>query len=177
VGDGTRLEVEHNLRGEAVESTVVPDQHAPPPRAEGKHELAIRHLTFWREGVSIEDGELMRYNKSEHARILRGIHGGGSPLAILNALPEQPVEVRVTRLNEDSVEPSRRRLVEMEIDRVGLFRILRVVDRRRRGRGVSRYQRVINRHRVLELHQTHRLRWIRICLRSRYRCEWRMGLG
>lgn len=37
---------------------------------------AIRRLTFWRDGFSIEDGELMRYDNPEHARILEEINTG-----------------------------------------------------------------------------------------------------
>lgn len=37
---------------------------------------AIRHLTFWRDGFSVEDGPLMRYDDPTNARILEEINSG-----------------------------------------------------------------------------------------------------
>ncbi len=37
---------------------------------------AIRHLTFWRNGFQVEDGEFMRYDDPEHAELLAEIHSG-----------------------------------------------------------------------------------------------------
>jgi hypothetical protein len=37
---------------------------------------AIRHLTFWREGFSVEDGELMRYDDPANEQILAEINSG-----------------------------------------------------------------------------------------------------
>jgi len=39
-------------------------------------EVAIRQLTFWRNGFQVEDGELMTYDDPEHARILAEINSG-----------------------------------------------------------------------------------------------------
>ena len=39
-------------------------------------EATIRHLTFWRNGFQVEDGELMRYDDPEHARTLAEINAG-----------------------------------------------------------------------------------------------------
>ena len=39
-------------------------------------ETAIRHLTFWREGFSVEDGELRRYDDPAQAQILSEINAG-----------------------------------------------------------------------------------------------------
>jgi len=82
-------------------------------------ETAIRHLTFWREGFSVEDGELRRYDDPAQAQILSEINSGcvlifavclspsqrpvvsRAPPSILNVLPGQPVEVRVTRRTEE----------------------------------------------------------------------------
>jgi UBX domain-containing protein 1 len=84
---------------------------------------AIRHITFWREGFSVEDGPLMRYDNEENSRILDEINSGcvptfplapflftplyrRAPPSILNVAPGQPVELRVARrLNEDYVPP------------------------------------------------------------------------
>ena len=39
-------------------------------------ETAIRHLTFWRDGFSVEDGELRRYDDPAQAQILSEIDAG-----------------------------------------------------------------------------------------------------
>jgi len=43
---------------------------------ESEEPTAIRHLTFWREGFSIEDGELMRYDDPANDQILSEINAG-----------------------------------------------------------------------------------------------------
>ena len=62
---------------------------------ESEEETAIRHLTFWRDGFTVEDGELMRYDDPANERILSEINSGYSrpslslyvfcPLTILRA--------------------------------------------------------------------------------------------
>jgi hypothetical protein len=39
-------------------------------------ERAIRHLTFWRDGFSIEDGPLLRYDDPENDATLKAIDQG-----------------------------------------------------------------------------------------------------
>jgi hypothetical protein len=39
-------------------------------------ETAIRYLTFWRDGFSVEDGELRRYDDPAQAQILSEINVG-----------------------------------------------------------------------------------------------------
>ncbi|EMD36009.1 hypothetical protein CERSUDRAFT_52811 [Gelatoporia subvermispora B] len=69
-----------------------------------EEETAIRHLTFWRNGFSVEDGELMSYDNPTHAQILAEINSGRAPPQILNVSPGQPVELRVVkRLQDDYV--------------------------------------------------------------------------
>ncbi|KDQ58119.1 hypothetical protein JAAARDRAFT_34921 [Jaapia argillacea MUCL 33604] len=63
---------------------------------------AIRHITFWRDGFSIGDGELMRYEDPANTQILSEIHSGWAPPRLLNVLPGQFIELRVAnRLSED----------------------------------------------------------------------------
>jgi len=133
----------HTLGSDDVESTYIPDPNAPRRKSrciclrllysqllatEPEQETAIRHLTFWRNGFSVEDGELMLYDNPAHAQILNEINSGQviigvnssgcclstslcsvAPPNILNVLPGQPVEVRVAkRLQEDYKESPRR---------------------------------------------------------------------
>jgi len=93
----------HTLGSDEVPSTLVPDPNAAPDPAE---ETAIRRLTFWRNGFTVEDGELMRYDDPHDAQILEEIHSGRAPPSVLNVLPGQPVELRVAkRTTEDYVAP------------------------------------------------------------------------
>lgn len=39
-------------------------------------EPVIRNLTFWQDGFSIEDGDLMRYDDESNQAILRAINAG-----------------------------------------------------------------------------------------------------
>lgn len=91
----------HTLGSDDIESTYVPDpdaQDTPP---------AIRHLTFWRNGFSVEDGELMRYDDPSNEQILGEINSGRAPPQILNVRVGQPVELRVARrINEDYTPPA-----------------------------------------------------------------------
>ncbi|KAG8902361.1 hypothetical protein FRB99_004551 [Tulasnella sp. 403] len=60
-------------------------------------ETAVREITFWRNGFSIQDGPLMAYDDPANQRILQGINDG------------HPVELRVSRrINEDYVQPPKR---------------------------------------------------------------------
>ncbi|KAH9992548.1 SEP-domain-containing protein [Russula compacta] len=88
----------YTLGSDDVESTYVPDPNAPPNPAE---ETAIRHLTFWRDGFSVEDGELRAYDDPAQAQVLSEINAGRAPPSILNVLPGQPVEVRVSRRTDE----------------------------------------------------------------------------
>ncbi len=85
----------YTLGSDEVESTLVPDPNGPqnPGRslslflpttspcvftsiASPAEETAIRHLTFWRDGFSVEDGELRRYDDPAQAQILSEINAG-----------------------------------------------------------------------------------------------------
>lgn len=93
----------HTLGSDDVESTYIPDPNAPSPE---EQETAIRHVTFWRNGFSIEDGELLRYDDAQNQQLLDALNSGHAPLSVLNVLPDQPVELRIAkRLHEDYVAP------------------------------------------------------------------------
>jgi len=90
----------HTLGSDEVESTYIPD-----PDAEDDAETAIRHLTFWRNGFQVEDGELMRYDDPEHARILAEINSGLAPPSTLGVQTGQRVELRVAKRTQDDYTP------------------------------------------------------------------------
>ncbi|KAI0791273.1 ubiquitin-related domain-containing protein [Abortiporus biennis] len=93
----------HTLGSEEVESQFIPDPDAPEPEEE---EPAIRQLTLWRDGFSVDDGELMRYGVESNDEILEQITAGHAPPHILNVRQGQPVELRVVRrLHQDYILP------------------------------------------------------------------------
>ncbi|KAG9044809.1 hypothetical protein FS837_007520 [Tulasnella sp. UAMH 9824] len=101
--------------GNVLGSDELPSQYVPDPTtspAEGagdQMETAIREITFWRTGFTIQDGPLMQYDDPNNAEILRSINSGNAPPSILNVQVGQPVELRVSRrLNEDYVPPPKR---------------------------------------------------------------------
>ncbi|KAH9884207.1 SEP-domain-containing protein [Cubamyces lactineus] len=102
----------HTLGSDEVDSEYIPDPDAVDAHVftESEEETAIRHLTFWRDGFTVEDGELMRYGVPENEQILAEIKSGRAPPHILNVSPGQPVELRVVRrLDEDYVASPRAR--------------------------------------------------------------------
>lgn len=65
-----------------------------------------KHLTFWKDGFSIEDGPLMSYNDPKHKEILDAINRGRAPLDLLGVRLNQRVTMRVQkRLTENYVPP------------------------------------------------------------------------
>ncbi|KAI8826751.1 uncharacterized protein EV422DRAFT_562805 [Fimicolochytrium jonesii] len=68
-----------------------------------------RYLTFWRNGFSIDDGELRAYDAPENQEFLRAINSGRAPTSLLNVAYDQPVEVKVTKnLEQDYVPPAKK---------------------------------------------------------------------
>ncbi|KAF8708940.1 hypothetical protein AX14_013494 [Amanita brunnescens Koide BX004] len=93
----------HRLGSDEQPSTYIPD----PSVQASELETAVRHITFWRDGFAVEDGELMRYDDPANAHVLSEINAGRAPPSILNVLPGQPVELRVAkRTTEDYVRPT-----------------------------------------------------------------------
>ncbi|KAF8882240.1 hypothetical protein BD779DRAFT_1612471 [Infundibulicybe gibba] len=107
------------LGSEDVASTFIPDPNAPDS-ADPADSPAIRHLSFWRDGFTVEDGELMRYDDPNNSQILAEINAGRAPPSILNVLPGQPVELRVAkRTGEDYVAPKGTKAFQGSGNRLG----------------------------------------------------------
>ncbi|KZS87675.1 SEP-domain-containing protein [Sistotremastrum niveocremeum HHB9708] len=101
----------NTLGSDEVPSSFVPDPNAPVEDGEGEEseETAIRNITFWRDGFSVEDGPLLRYEVPENAQLLGEINTGHAPPSVLNVRVGQPVELRVARrMDEDYKEPPKR---------------------------------------------------------------------
>ncbi|KAI8321992.1 SEP-domain-containing protein, partial [Martensiomyces pterosporus] len=70
-------------------------------------EVAVRELTFWRNGFSIGDGPLFNTEDPRNRQNLEAILQGRAPLDILNVRPGQQVEMKVmSRTGEDYVPPA-----------------------------------------------------------------------
>jgi len=91
------------LGSDDTPSVLVPDTTPREP------EIVHRTLTFWREGFSIEDGPLMRYDDPANQDILRAIDSGRAPTALMRVQQGQQADVHVfKRLEEDYVPPKKK---------------------------------------------------------------------
>ncbi|KAI9676376.1 MAG: hypothetical protein M1817_000533 [Caeruleum heppii] len=90
------------LGGDDTPSQVIPDPNAS---AEKPKETVTRTLHFWKDGFSIEDGHLYRFDDPANAAILRLIRTGRAPLDIMDVEPDQPVDVTVMPHEEAYVQP------------------------------------------------------------------------
>lgn len=66
----------NKLGSDEIPSSVIPDPTARPAEDDEEQETAIRNLTFWKDGFSIEDGPLMEYENEQNERILDAINSG-----------------------------------------------------------------------------------------------------
>lgn len=94
------------LGGDDAPSRTIPDPNAnipaPPPRAH-------RELHLWRDGFSVDDGPLFRYDDPANARTLEMINTGHAPLHILNVEHGQEVDVEVhAHKDEDYKQPKKK---------------------------------------------------------------------
>ncbi|KAG1893622.1 uncharacterized protein F5891DRAFT_1065655 [Suillus fuscotomentosus] len=94
----------HILGSDEVESSYVPD---PTPK-DDEGDIVVRHLHLWRDGFSLEDGPLMRYDEPGNQELLRSIQQGTAPISFMDVTPGQRVNLNVaTRLSEEYVPPKR----------------------------------------------------------------------
>ncbi|KAG6885699.1 hypothetical protein C0992_004961 [Termitomyces sp. T32_za158] len=91
----------HTLGSDEVESAYIPDPNALPD----DEAPAVRHLTLWSNGFSIEDGPLMDYDNPEHAELLNQLRSGQAPPHILNLRVGQPVDIRISQRTHETYVP------------------------------------------------------------------------
>lgn len=94
------------LGGDDEPSRTIPDPNAqvqqPAPRVR-------RELHLWRDGFSVDDGELFSYSVPANNRTLEMINAGHAPLHILNVEQGQEVDVEVHHhKDEDFVQPKKK---------------------------------------------------------------------
>ncbi|KAI7867524.1 hypothetical protein BDF14DRAFT_1742975 [Spinellus fusiger] len=77
-----------------------------PVPVQETQEAITRYLTFWKNGFSVDDGPLFRYDDPANEAMLSAINSGRAPLSLLNVRHGQAVDVKVAkRQNEDYVPP------------------------------------------------------------------------
>lgn len=69
-----------------------------------------RTMTFWRDGFTVEDSQLYRYDDPANTAYLKAIQQGTAPLSILNAQQGQGVDVHVERKLDEDYKPSKRKV-------------------------------------------------------------------
>lgn len=87
--------------GEGTESRTIADAQVPrTPRGE-ELPVVTRTLHLWRDGFSIEDGSLRRYDDPQHAMDLQMIRTGRAPLHLMDVEHGQRCDVRLQQHEED----------------------------------------------------------------------------
>ncbi|KAI9488832.1 hypothetical protein BDB00DRAFT_771801 [Zychaea mexicana] len=95
----------YKLGSEEEPSSVI-NQTAPSDEDEDDSlEPVTRYLTFWRDGFSVDDGQLYRYDDPANQTMLTAINSGRAPLSLLNVRHGQPVDVRVSRRQDEDYVP------------------------------------------------------------------------
>lgn len=108
-GQGNRLGTENDppVASSSATSTAS-SSYSSSEEKKGSEEEEILHRTmyFWRDGFSIEDGPLYRYDDERNQEYLRAMSMGRAPIELLAAEPHQLVDVHVMqRRDEDYVKP------------------------------------------------------------------------
>lgn len=94
------------LGGDDAPSRAIPDPAANTPALPPR---AHRELHLWRDGFSVDDGALFRYDDPANARTLEMINTGHAPLHILNVEHGQEVDVEVhAHKDEDYKQPKKK---------------------------------------------------------------------
>lgn len=86
---------------------VLPDPSANRPRVPAK---VSREITFWRQGFTVGDGELQRYDDPENQQVLQELKHGRVPVSVLGVEFGQDVDVSVIKKTEEDYVPPKRKL-------------------------------------------------------------------
>lgn len=92
--------VGHTLGSDEVESVQVGEEEE-----EENGETQQRTLTFWREGFSIEDGPLHRYDAPGNRDLLQAIQAGRAPMSLFDVNFDQPLQIVVQQRTNESYTP------------------------------------------------------------------------
>lgn len=66
-------------------------------------------MTFWRDGFTVDDSPLYRYEDPANIQYMKAIEQGTAPLSLLNAQQGQGVDVHVERKLDEDYKPPKRK--------------------------------------------------------------------
>ncbi|KAI9209461.1 uncharacterized protein BJ171DRAFT_487088 [Polychytrium aggregatum] len=104
-GAGHRLGTEAEPAPTAGPSGLPRRAGTPPQNPAISMKPVERKITFWKDGFSIDDGELKSYDDPENQEFLRAIQSGRAPTSFLNVAYGQPVELRVAERRSENYAP------------------------------------------------------------------------
>lgn len=84
-----------------------PQLPAHAPRVPSK---VSREITFWRQGFTVGDGPLQRYDDPENQQVLQELKNGRVPVSVLGVEFGQDVDVSVIKKTEEDYTPPKRKL-------------------------------------------------------------------
>ncbi|ODV95479.1 hypothetical protein PACTADRAFT_50195 [Pachysolen tannophilus NRRL Y-2460] len=85
-----------------------------PDNSFRKPEKATRNITFWKDGFTVGDGELFRYDNPKNSSYIRELNSGRAPLALLNVKPGQDVDVNITKKLDEEYKPQKKKIHHFE---------------------------------------------------------------
>lgn len=85
------------LGSDSVPSQQIPGQEEPKPKKK-----VTRRLTFWKDGFSVEDGPLYRYDDPANVNHLQAINSGTAPLSLLQVEAGESVDVHIIRKMDEN---------------------------------------------------------------------------
>ena len=104
----------NTLGSDDTPSTSIHDS-LPVMGGDADEEPVTRHLTFWRNGFSIEDGPLLSFDEPRNRELLEAIQAGRAPPALFNVRYNQPLQLEVAqRTNEEYKPPPKRPMQAFE---------------------------------------------------------------
>lgn len=83
------------LGGDDAPSQVVEDPQAAARSQRPRHPRVTRTLHLWADGVSIDDGPLLRFDDPANEHIMQEINQGRAPKALLDVQPDQEVDLNL----------------------------------------------------------------------------------
>lgn len=86
---------------------VLPDPNAQMPHVPSK---VSREIHFWRQGFTVGDGPLQRYDDPENQQVLQELKHGRVPVSVLGVEFGQDVDVSVIKKTDEDYVPPKRKL-------------------------------------------------------------------
>lgn len=84
------------------------ESFADPNRRMQRPQKVTRELTFWKQGFTVGDGPLHRYDDPANEQVLQELNRGRVPVSLLNVEFGQDVDVSVIKKNDEDYQPKRK---------------------------------------------------------------------